>query len=32
MIAVTDAGMAARLQDFRREQEETVRNMKLPPQ
>jgi 5-(carboxyamino)imidazole ribonucleotide mutase len=32
MIAVTDAGMAARLQDFRSEQEETVRNMKLPPQ
>jgi 5-(carboxyamino)imidazole ribonucleotide mutase len=32
MIAVTDAGMAARLHDFRREQEETVRNMKLPPQ
>jgi 5-(carboxyamino)imidazole ribonucleotide mutase len=32
MIAVTDAGMAVKLQVFRREQEETVRNMKLPPQ
>jgi 5-(carboxyamino)imidazole ribonucleotide mutase len=32
MIAVTDAAMAAKLQDFRKQQEETVRNMKLPPQ
>jgi 5-(carboxyamino)imidazole ribonucleotide mutase len=32
MIAVNDAGMAARLQDFRSQQEETVRNMRLPPQ
>lgn len=32
MIAVTDAGMAARLQDSRREQEAAVRNTKLPPQ
>jgi 5-(carboxyamino)imidazole ribonucleotide mutase len=32
MIAVNDAAMAGRLQDFRREQEEKVRNAKLPPQ
>jgi len=31
MIAVTDAAMAGRLQDFRRQQEEKVRNSKLPP-
>jgi 5-(carboxyamino)imidazole ribonucleotide mutase len=32
MIAVTDVAMAGRLQEFRRQQEEKVRNMKLPPQ
>jgi len=32
MIAVTDAAMAGRLQEFRRQQEEKVRNAKLPPQ
>jgi 5-(carboxyamino)imidazole ribonucleotide mutase len=31
MIAVTDAAMAGRLQEFRTEQEENVRNAKLPP-
>ena len=32
MIAVTDVAMAARLQEFRKQQEEKVRNAKLPPQ
>ena len=32
MIAVTDAAMAGRLQEFRRQQEEKVRNTRLPPQ
>jgi len=31
IIAVTDAAMAGKLQHFREQQEETVRNMKLPP-
>jgi 5-(carboxyamino)imidazole ribonucleotide mutase len=31
MIALTDAGMADKLQDFRREQEAMVRNTRLPP-
>jgi 5-(carboxyamino)imidazole ribonucleotide mutase len=31
MIAVTDAAMAGKLQEFRRQQEEKVRNAKLPP-
>ncbi|MGD2056972.1 MAG: 5-(carboxyamino)imidazole ribonucleotide mutase [Gammaproteobacteria bacterium] len=32
MIAVEDAAMATRLQEFRRQQEEKVRNTRLPPQ
>jgi 5-(carboxyamino)imidazole ribonucleotide mutase len=32
MIAVTDAAMAGRLQEFRKQQEEKVRNARLPPQ
>jgi 5-(carboxyamino)imidazole ribonucleotide mutase len=32
MIAITDAAMAGRLQEYRRQQEEKVRNAKLPPQ
>ena len=31
IIATTDAGMADKLKDFRKMQEETVRNMTLPP-
>ena len=31
IIATTDAGMADKLKDFRKLQEETVRNMTLPP-
>jgi 5-(carboxyamino)imidazole ribonucleotide mutase len=31
IIAVTDAGMAKKVADFRKDQEEMVRNMKLPP-
>ena len=32
MIAIGDTAMEARLQEFRRQQEEKVRNAKLPPQ
>jgi len=31
MIAVTDSAMAGQLQEFRRQQEDKVRNSKLPP-
>jgi 5-(carboxyamino)imidazole ribonucleotide mutase len=31
IIAVTDADMAEKVADFRKDQEEMVRNMKLPP-